>query len=115
MKIIKDAPSQLGCYPAIQVIETEGFIQVSTGMALWPEELSTDAFYAHNGFVTLTIENIDGVPTVTGFEPNTEAWEAWKATLPDEPVAESYMPTDTQKLRADVDYLSMMTGVDFPT
>lgn len=112
MKIISIELNDIGAYPPIQ---SGRFSASPAGMALWPEELSTDPFYAHNGFVTLTIENIDGVPTVTGCEPNTEAWEAWKATLPDEPVAESYMPTDTQKLRADVDYLSMMTGVDLPT
>ena len=44
-----------------------------------PDELLSD-YLAYNGFVNLTTEG----DTVTAVEPNTEAWEAWKATLPPE-------------------------------
>lgn len=45
-----------------------------------PDELLSD-YVAYNGFVNLTTDG----NTVTAVEPNTEAWEAWKATLPPEP------------------------------
>ena len=45
-----------------------------------PDELLAD-YLAYNGFVNLTTDG----DTVTSVEPNTEAWEAWKATLPPEP------------------------------
>jgi len=41
--------------------------------------------------------------------PNTEAWEAWKDGLPPEPEPE---PTEAERLRADVDFLAAMTGVE---
>ena len=44
-----------------------------------PDSLLSD-YLAYNGFVNLTING----DTVTAVEPNTEAWEAWKATLPPE-------------------------------
>lgn len=55
---------------------------VPKGMALWPENLDTGDFYEHNGFVSLTLEEIEGISVVTGYVPNIEAWEAWKASLP---------------------------------
>lgn len=58
------------------------FRAVPEGMAVWPEELGQEDFIACSGFVTPTVEDIDGVPTVTGYTPNVEAWEAWKASLP---------------------------------
>lgn len=52
-------------------------------------------FFEYNGFVTVT-QTESGVTV----EPNTEAWEAWKASLPDpepEPEAE---PTTEEILNA---------------
>lgn len=46
-------------------------------VALSDEQLTE--FLKYNGFVNLTIEG----ETVTNIEPNLEAWEAWKASLPD--------------------------------
>ena len=46
-------------------------------MALSNEQLIE--FLKYNGFVNLTIEG----ETVTNIEPNLEAWENWKASLPD--------------------------------
>lgn len=82
MKLIRIEPSPSGAHPPIQ---NSNYSKIPPGMAVWPETLPTDAFYAHNGFVTLTVEQVDGIPTVTGYEPNLEAWEAWKASLPPEP------------------------------
>lgn len=43
-----------------------------------PDELLAD-YLAYNGFVNLTTDG----DTVIAVEPNTEAWEAWKSTVPD--------------------------------
>lgn len=76
MQIIKREPFANGGYPPIQswsgVTPPEGYASV-------PDTLDTAAYFAHNGFVTLTVEG----NTVTAMEANTDAWEAWKATLPD--------------------------------
>ena len=40
---------------------------------------------------------------------NTEAWEAWKSSLPPQPEPE---PTEAERLRADVDFLAAMAGVE---
>ena len=45
-----------------------------------PDELLAD-YLTYNGFTILTIDG----DTVTAVEPNTEAWDAWKATIPPEP------------------------------
>lgn len=52
-------------------------------------------YLAYNGFVNLTTAD----DTVTAVEPNTEAWEAWKASLPPETEPE---PTEVEKLQAEV-------------
>jgi len=105
MKIIQQQPNPSGAYPPIQ----EGsFSAVPAGMALWPEDLSTEAFYEARGFVQLTVEEVEGVPTVTACAPDAAALEAWQASLPpEEPAA----PSEAEQLRADVDYIAAMTGV----
>ena len=76
MKVVYTEANSSGAYPPIQ----EGdFEACPEGMAEWPEELGTETFYQYNGFVTLTVE--DG--RITGCQPNTEAWERWKAEQPD--------------------------------
>ena len=70
----------------------DGFYEVADGV-----ELSC------GGFGTLTV--VDNV--VTAFTPDTEAWAAWQAANPEPPT----QPTETDGLRADVDYLAVMTGV----
>lgn len=96
MNYIQPTANPTGAYPAPQSAP-------APGLAAFPDEFH-EAFYAHNGFVTLTIEN----GTVTAMEPNLEAWEAWKVSLPPEPEP---TPDPQEQLRADVDYLSVMTGV----
>ncbi len=104
MKIIRQTPNKGGAYPAIQ----EGnFRTVPEGYALWPDDLSTEVFYEHNGFVTLAIQ--DGA--VQSYVPNLDAWEAWKASLPPEEPESPPAPTEAEQLRADVDYIAAMTGV----
>lgn len=103
MNIVKKQPCDLGCYPAIQTWRGEF---PPEDYAVWPEELDTATFYEYNGFVNLTFEErevevgqeTEKVPAndiaqiacsvtvcyVTACEGNVEAWEAWKATLPED-------------------------------
>ena len=77
MKLVYTNPNPSGAYPPIQ----EGnFLSVPEGMAVWPEEMSADVFYAYSGFVRLTVTEQDGVPTVSECAPNLEAWEVWRAS-----------------------------------
>lgn len=100
MNIIRIASDENGGYPSIQ--SWDGIFPPA-GYAVWPEELDTAEFYAYNGFVTLTVEPMEvvtgetqasesgegseaqaeAVNTVKSYAPNTEAWEAWKASLPE--------------------------------
>ena len=77
MKIIKQAPNPSGSYFSPQ--DWPALAEVPEGMAVWPDTLDTESFLAHNGFVHLTLHEVEGVDTVTSYEPNTEAWDAWKA------------------------------------
>lgn len=78
MKIIARTPAENGAYPPIQ---GWGGLTPPEGYYNWPDSLSTAVFYRYNGFVTLSA----GQGTVQNYEPNIEAWEAWKAALPPEP------------------------------
>lgn len=97
MRIMQQTPNPSGAYPSIQ----EGsFRSVPPGMALWPEELPTDEFYANSGFVQLTVEEVEGVPTVTGYEPDTAAYEAWQASQPEQPPEPEPELTDMDRMAA---------------
>ena len=78
MYIIPQSPSASGAYPPIQ---HWGGLTPPAGFDVWPDALEQDTFQQYNGFVVLTV--VRGI--VSSYEPNTEAWEAWKATLPPEP------------------------------
>lgn len=92
MEIINITPNESGSYPPIQ---SWGMDELPDGYAVWPDELDTSNFYRYNGFVVLIVEPMDGVDTVIKYEPNVEAWEAWKASLPPDPEPEA---TDTEVL-----------------
>ncbi len=131
MKLVYINPNPGGAYAPIQ----EGnFSDIPEGMAVWPDSLSTEDFYACGGFVTLTVEQVEMVvgqeavtipadkeggeptqelrditvtiPIVRTCTPNTEAWEAWKASLPDpgEPVDEPTAQDDTDAMLVDHEY-----------
>ena len=69
-----------------------------------------DMLVQYNGFVVITGEpDPDTEGSAVTVAPNTEAWEAWKSSLPPQPEPE---PTETERLRADVDFLAAMTGVE---
>lgn len=90
MHIIKT--NNTGACPPIQ---TWNHAEIPDGYAVWPDTVDTADFYTYNGFVSLTVETVDDVPTVTSYTPNVEAWDAWKASLLPIPDPE---PTDTEVL-----------------
>lgn len=108
MKIISKDANPSGSYFSPQ--DWADNAALPEGMAVWPDTLDTANFYAHNGFVILTIKRVEGMDTVTSYEPNTEAWKAWKQAEADKPQLEPE-PTETERLRADVDFLAAMAGV----
>ena len=91
MQYIKSNPNPSGAYPAPQSNPFPGAIPL-------PEEQAATVLQ-YNGFVTITAseETVgdDFTKTVYEVTPNTEAWEAWKESLPPEPEPE---PTDTEVL-----------------
>lgn len=66
-------------------------------------EEQEQVYFQYNGFVRVV--STDPVE----IEPNVEAWEAWKAEEAEKPVPG---PTELEQLRADLDYISVMTGVE---
>lgn len=116
MKLVYTNPNPSGAYPPIQ----EGnFSSVPEGMSVWPDDLQTDVFYGHNGFVTLSLAEqkiVTGqeevilpaeeggepvvqlrdvtstISVVTACRPNLEAWQAWQSSMG--PVPD---PLDTAK------------------
>lgn len=102
MQYVKSTPNSSGAYPGPRSNPFPGCL------ALTDEQVAVLVQY--NGFVIITNEpdkDIEGSSvTVT---PNIEAWEKWKASQPD---PEEIPPSKEEQLRADVDYLALMTGVD---
>lgn len=83
MIYIDQMPNPSGAYPAPKNQPFPGCIPLTDDQAA--------TFRQYNGFVVLS-DGPDGETVVT---PNTEAWEAWKSTLPPETDPE---PTDTEVL-----------------
>ena len=72
---------------------------IPDGWAVIPEGIETPNF----PFGELTAEKIDGIMTVT----------SWKAGVIPETQPDPEPPiSDVEQLRADIDYLALMTGVD---
>ena len=74
--IIQKQPNPSGAYPAPQSWSGN---KPPVGYAIVPDAVDMTDFYNYNGFVTLTIEG----DTVTTYEPNVDAWEAWNAEQPE--------------------------------
>lgn len=70
MIYIDKTPNPSGAYPNPKNQPFPGCIPLSDEQA--------EIFFQYNGFVTVTVEG----ETAT-VDPNTEAWEEWKASLPD--------------------------------
>ena len=64
-----------------------------------------ELYLAHNGFVRIL--STDPVE----IEADTEAWEAWKAEEAEKEAIPT-PPTELEQLRADVDFLAAMGGVE---
>lgn len=78
--------------------ETDKFLFIPAGWAIVPDNMTTENF----PFGEVTAEEIDGVMTVTkwiaGIIPKDEE--------PEPPI------TEAEQLRADIDYIAIMTGVE---
>lgn len=107
MYIIKLEASENGGRPSLQSWTGE---TAPEGYALCPDEFF-DVFYSTTpaGFVNITVE--EGV--VTSMTVNQEAVDAWNDEHPILPEAQSEPePTEMEQLRADVDYIAALTGVE---
>lgn len=93
---ITPIPNPSGAYPAPQSNPALGLLQLTDEQAAMVTE--------YNGFVTVT-ETEDGITV----EPNTEAWEAWKASLPPETPPQ---PTTEERLAALESAMLSMMGVN---
>ena len=84
MQYIRSTPNPSGAYPAPQSNPFPGCLPLTDGQAA--------VLIQYNGFVTITAseETIvdDFTRTVYTVEPDLEAWEAWKESLPPEPEPE---------------------------
>ena len=98
MEIIRKEANPSGAYPAPQNWDSN---TPPEGHAVILDTVDMADFYAYNGFVMLTIEQAEvGTNTtinengevvnepiyadaVTAYTPNVEAWETWKASLPE--------------------------------
>ena len=89
MTIIEIQPQSNGAHRNQTI---QGGMACPDGWAIIPADVSIPATYP---FVTLTVEG----QTVTGMEPGVV------------PEPETPAPTETEQLRADVDFLAAMTGV----
>ena len=69
--IIRATPNPSGAYPGMQTwnspITPEGYY-------VWADDLEKETFFEYNGFVILNVMR----NTVVSYEPNIEAYEAWK-------------------------------------
>lgn len=103
MQYIRSTPNPSGAYPGPQSNPFKGAIPLTD------EQAQTVVDY--NGFVTVTSaeeEYVEGFfRTVYTVTPDTEAWEAWKASLPPEPDALEEAKADKiSKSKTDLaDYL----------
>lgn len=94
MKVLCKQPNESGSYPPIQ---EGGFSAIPEGHAIWPDGLSTETFYAYNGFIVPVFDAVEGMEFVSGYTANTEAWNEWKASLP-EPVEPVVEPTTEERV-----------------
>lgn len=87
---IDPAPNESGAYPNPKMQPFPGCVPLDA------EQSQT--FLDYNGFVTVQqIEDEETGEIGVVVTPNTEAWEAWKASLPPEPEPE---PTTEERLTA---------------
>ena len=81
--------------------QTGDFDIIPDNYAVIPENIKTPNF----PFGELTAEEIDGVMTVT-------SWKAGIIPEEDKPETNTLAREDLEQLRADIDYIAVMTGVE---
>ncbi len=94
MRIVKIKAFENGAHQN----QTGNFTIVPEGYAVIPEDLETPNF----PFGEVTAEEIDGVMTVT----------KWVAGTMPKPEDVEVPPTDIERLRADIEFIALMTGVE---
>lgn len=77
----------------------EYFNEIPEGWAVIPKDVETPNF----PFGEVTVKEVDGVMTVTKWTP--------KPIPEPEPITEPE-PSEAERLRADIDYIAAMTGVE---
>lgn len=103
MYIIHREPNENGSRPPLQSWAKS---TPPDGYALCPDEFA-ETFYSTTpaGFVTITVDG----DTVTAMEVNREALETYQSMMPE---PQEPTPTAEEQMRADIDYIAAMTGVD---
>ena len=97
MNIIQRNPNPSGAYAAPQTWNTPN---IPSDYAIISDTMDMTDFYAYNGFVTMTIED----NTVTAYTPNMDAWEAWKASLPEPEPEQPTEEEDTAAMLVDHEF-----------
>lgn len=104
--IIRATPNPSGAYPGMQTWNSPF---TPTGYYVWAEGLEKETFFEYNGFVNLNVIR----NTVISYEPNIEAYEAWKEQseggdtpdLPDTPDSEA------ARIQENTEILNILLGV----
>lgn len=91
---IDPTPNPSGVYPNPKLQPFRGGIEL--------DEAQSEMFLKYKGCVRVVSQN----PVV--IEPNEETWEHWKEV----DVNDGTHPTETEQIRADIDYIALMTGVE---
>jgi hypothetical protein len=97
MNFLNKTANNSGSHPPIVSAQ-----KLPPGCAIVPTQELYDLFYQYNGFVIPTYSE-DGL-TVTDFQPNTEAWEAWNAEQAALPPPEPTQQDDTNAMLIDHEY-----------
>lgn len=99
MMYLQQEPNPSGAYPPPQSSQAPGLLEL-------PEEF-LEPFLTYSGYVTLTTLE----EKVVALTPNLEAWEAWKASLPEEPTAPAYTELElTQQAITDLELSDIEQG-----
>lgn len=90
--------------PAFKRIQSWQGAALPSGYAIVPDTMDTSDFYAYNGCVDLAVTD----NTVTAIAPNVTAWQAWKATLPDDTaITARQVRRDRDQKLTDCDWTQM--------
>lgn len=105
MKILSLTKNKAGAYGPMQ---TWAGATPPAGYAVIPDNLDTSAFYAHNGFVTLEVEN--GV--VSKLDTDEAAWGGWQASQPVEEETEPEVSTEELLLEMATDHEARICAME---